>query len=103
MACKRQIGEHLRSSRESITWPGLKSTNNWHCRYTAGEPKNLPDLNFGPNGVNLGGILAWEFLLMHWVEVRRWQDYRVPGSVNQVCAGQQFSHTTRLMKQRIES
>ena len=38
-------------------------------RYTAGEPKNLPDLYFGPNGVNLGGILAWEFLLMHWVEV----------------------------------
>lgn len=55
-------------------------------RYTAGEPKNLPDLNFGPNGVNLGGILAWEFLLMHWVEVRRWQDYKVPGSVNQVRA-----------------
>ena len=23
--------------------------------------------------VNLGGLLAWEFLLMHWVEVRRWQ------------------------------
>lgn len=21
---------------------------------------------------------------MHWVEVRRWQDYKVPGSVNQV-------------------
>ena len=53
-------------------------------RYTAGEPKNLPDLYFGPSGVNLGGILAWEFLLMHWVEVRRWQDYKVPGSVNQV-------------------
>lgn len=24
--------------------------------------------------VNLGGLLAWEFLLFHWVEVRRWQD-----------------------------
>jgi len=34
--------------------------------------------------VNLGGILAWEFLLMHWVEVRRWQDIRKPGSVNAV-------------------
>ena len=33
--------------------------------------------------VNLGGILAWEFLLMHWVEVRRWQDIRKPGSVNE--------------------
>jgi light-harvesting complex I chlorophyll a/b binding protein 4 len=51
--------------------------------YTAGEPKNLPDLYFGPNGVNLGGLLAWEFLLMHWVEVRRWQDYKNFGSVNQ--------------------
>lgn len=26
---------------------------------------------------------AWEFLLMHWVEVRRWQDYKNFGSVNQ--------------------
>ena len=29
-----------------------------------------------------GGILAWEVLLMHFVEVRRWQDYRKFGSVN---------------------
>ena len=35
--------------------------------------------------VNLGGLLAWEFLLMHWVEVRRWQDYKNFGSVNEVC------------------
>ena len=34
--------------------------------------------------VNLGGLLAWEFLLMHWVEVRRWQDYKNFGSVNEV-------------------
>ncbi len=54
------------------------------CRYTAGEPSNLPDLYFGPNGINLGGLLAWEFCLMHWVEVRRWQDYKKPGSVNEV-------------------
>ena len=39
-----------------------------------------------PAQVNLGGILAWEFLLMHWVEVRRWQDIRKPGSVNEVSA-----------------
>ena len=31
-----------------------------------------------------GGILAWEFLLMHFVEVRRWQDIRKFGSVNEV-------------------
>ncbi|CAL5220073.1 g2024 [Coccomyxa viridis] len=53
--------------------------------YNAGLPENLPNINFGgPDGkVNLGGILAWEFLLMHWVEVRRWQDIRKPGSVNE--------------------
>ena len=34
--------------------------------------------------VNLGGLLAWEFLLMHWVEVRRWQDIRKKDSVNEV-------------------
>lgn len=51
--------------------------------YTAGEPSNLPELYYGPNGINLGGILAWEFLLMHWVEVRRWQDYKNFGSVNE--------------------
>lgn len=36
--------------------------------YTAGQPENIPDLEFGGN-VNLGGLLAWEFLLMHFVEV----------------------------------
>lgn len=49
--------------------------------YEAGEPQNLP----GPfQNVNMGGLLAWEFLLMHWVEVRRWQDYKNFGSVNEV-------------------
>ncbi len=38
----------------------------------------------GAGQVNLGGLLAWEFLLMHWVEVRRWQDYKNFGSVNEV-------------------
>ncbi|WIA12975.1 hypothetical protein OEZ85_006587 [Tetradesmus obliquus] len=48
--------------------------------YEAGEPQNLP----GPfQNVNMGGLLAWEFLLMHWVEVRRWQDYKNFGSVNE--------------------
>lgn len=49
--------------------------------YEAGLPENLP----GPfKNINMGGLLAWEFLLMHWVEVRRWQDYRNFGSVNEV-------------------
>jgi light-harvesting complex I chlorophyll a/b binding protein 4 len=46
--------------------------------------QNLPDLYFGPNKVNLGGLLAWEFLMMHFVEVRRWQDIRKHHSVDEV-------------------
>jgi len=34
----------------------------------------------------MGGILAWEFLLMHFVEVRRWQDIRKKDPVNAVSA-----------------
>ncbi|PRW61250.1 light-harvesting of photosystem I [Chlorella sorokiniana] len=48
--------------------------------YTAGMPENLPRFDGQP--VNMGGILAWEFLLMHFVEVRRWQDIRKKDSVN---------------------
>jgi light-harvesting complex I chlorophyll a/b binding protein 4 len=47
--------------------------------YDAALPQNLP----GPfKNINMGGLLAIEFLLMHWVEVRRWQDYKNFGSVN---------------------
>ena len=49
--------------------------------YTSGLPENLPDLPVGGK-MNLGGLLAWEFLLMHFVEVRRWMDIRKHGSVN---------------------
>jgi light-harvesting complex I chlorophyll a/b binding protein 4 len=52
--------------------------------YTSSLPENLPNLNLtGGNPMNYGGLLAWEFLLMHFVEVRRWQDIRNHGSVNQ--------------------
>ncbi len=35
--------------------------------YEAALPQNLP----APfTNINMGGLLAWEFLLMHWVEVR---------------------------------
>jgi hypothetical protein len=52
--------------------------------YEAGLPQNLP----GPfKDINMGGLLAWEFLLMHWVEIRRWQDYKNFGSVNEVRNG----------------
>ena len=37
----------------------------------------------GLGPVNLGSTLAVQFLLMHFVEVRRWQDIRKPGSVNE--------------------
>jgi light-harvesting complex I chlorophyll a/b binding protein 4 len=48
--------------------------------YEAGLPQNLP----GPfQNINMGGLLAFEFILMHWVEVLRWQDYKNFGSVNE--------------------
>jgi len=33
--------------------------------------------------INLAGLLSIQFLLMHWVEVRRWMDIRSPGSANE--------------------
>merc|ERR1711977_315800 len=52
--------------------------------YEAGLPENVPgNIIIGETGnVNMGVLLAWEFILMHWVEVRRWQDYKNFGSVN---------------------
>jgi light-harvesting complex I chlorophyll a/b binding protein 4 len=48
--------------------------------YEAGLPENLP----GPfKNINMGGLLAFEFLMMHFVEVRRWQDIKNFGSVNE--------------------
>ena len=48
--------------------------------------QNLPDLPTGGK-LNLGGVLAWEFLLMHFVEVRRWQDIKNHHSVDEVRGG----------------
>jgi light-harvesting complex I chlorophyll a/b binding protein 4 len=49
--------------------------------YDAALPENLPD--FVSGDFNLASLLAVQFFLMHWVEVRRWQDIREFGSVNQ--------------------
>lgn len=49
--------------------------------YEAGLPENLP--SFVGDDFNLASIFAFEFLMMHYVEVRRWQDYKKPGSVNE--------------------
>ena len=49
--------------------------------YESGLPQNLPEPF---KNINMGGLLAWEFVLMHWVEVLRWQDYKNHGSVNEV-------------------
>ena len=51
--------------------------------YNAALPENLPGTPYLPDGVNLAALLGIQFLLMHYVEVRRWQDYKQPGSVNQ--------------------
>jgi light-harvesting complex I chlorophyll a/b binding protein 4 len=57
----------------------LNPSVNWYTE--AALPQNLP----APfTNVNMGGLLAIEFLLMHFVEVRRWQDIRKHGSVNEV-------------------
>jgi hypothetical protein len=52
--------------------------------YEAGMPQNLPEPF---TNVNMGGLLAWQFCLMHFVEVRRWMDYKNFGSVNEVSCG----------------
>ncbi|KAI8475812.1 MAG: chlorophyll a/b-binding protein domain-containing protein [Monoraphidium minutum] len=55
----------------------LNPSVNWYTE--ASLPQNLP----APwTNVNMGGLLAFEFLMMHFVEVRRWQDIRKHGSVN---------------------
>jgi len=59
---------------------GAEVVNSEQWWYSAGMPENLPHLD--GQKTNLGGILAWEFLLMHFVEVRRWQDIRKKDSVN---------------------
>jgi light-harvesting complex I chlorophyll a/b binding protein 4 len=54
--------------------------------YEAGLPENLPSFvgdPADPSASPLASIFAFEFLMMHYVEVRRWQDYKKPGSVNQ--------------------
>ena len=33
--------------------------------------------------MNPAALLAFQFLMMHWVEIRRWMDIRTPGSANQ--------------------
>jgi light-harvesting complex I chlorophyll a/b binding protein 4 len=33
--------------------------------------------------INLGSLLAVQFITMHWVELRRWADLKNPGSANQ--------------------
>ena len=43
--------------------------------YTAPLEVDLP--------MNPAALLAFQFVMMHWVEVRRWMDIRTPGSANQ--------------------
>lgn len=49
--------------------------------YEAALPENMPAFAQGDQ-FNLGALFAFEFLMMHYVEVRRWQDYKNFGSVN---------------------
>jgi hypothetical protein len=57
--------------------------------YEAGRPENLPEPF---TNINMGGLLAWQFCLMHFVEVRRWMDYKNFGSVNEVSSSGWYRH-----------
>lgn len=86
----------LGSSPEALAW--YRQAELQHCRWAmlgvAGvlaQSLLVPDvwwyeaalhLPEGLGPVNLGSTLAIQFLMMHWVEVRRWQDIRKPGSVS---------------------
>jgi hypothetical protein len=70
--------EHVLCARSATPQEVVKPDIFW---YDAGRPENLPEPF---KNINMGGLLAWEFILMHWVEVRRWQDYKNFGSVNEV-------------------
>lgn len=54
--------------------------------YEAGLPENLPE-QFQNGDSNLAALFAWEFVLMHFVEVARWLDYKNFGSVNYIADG----------------
>ncbi|KAG2497885.1 hypothetical protein HYH03_004151 [Edaphochlamys debaryana] len=59
--------------------------------YEAGLPQNLPEPF---KGINMGGLLAFEFCMMHFVEVNRYMDIKNHGSVNEdpVFKGNKFSN-----------
>lgn len=63
--------------------------------YTSALPENLPEPFQRPEA--MGGLLAFQFCMMHWVEVRRWMDYKNPGSVNEVggCVRTMAMHCVR--------
>ena len=50
--------------------------------------------------VNLGGLLAWEFLLMHWVEVRRWQVIAGNSTGEASKSGSEIFFVTALLSER---
>ncbi|KAG2439611.1 hypothetical protein HXX76_004963 [Chlamydomonas incerta] len=84
----------LGANAESLKW--FKESELVHCRWAMAAVAGIlvqeivrPDVFWYNAGKEvespLGplGLLAVEFFLMHWVELRRWQDLRKPGSVDQ--------------------
>ena len=53
--------------------------------------------------VNLGGLLAWEFLLMHWVEVRRWQVIAGNSTGEASKSGSEIFFVTALLSESLQS
>ncbi|KAG1680133.1 hypothetical protein FOA52_000246 [Chlamydomonas sp. UWO 241] len=59
---------------------GQELANPTQFWYDAAMPANLPEPFNKPTA--LGGLLAFQFCMMHFVEVRRWMDYKNFGCVN---------------------
>merc|ERR1712124_76153 len=88
----------LRLGSEASMLKWFREAELQHCRWAmlgvagilAGEIAR-PDIDFYTAPQELGesrlftipSLLTVEFLLFHYVEVRRWQDFRNPGSVDQ--------------------
>eukprot|EP00199_Chlamydomonas_sp_CCMP681_P007099 CAMPEP_0119105646 /NCGR_PEP_ID=MMETSP1180-20130426/3554_1 /TAXON_ID=3052 ORGANISM="Chlamydomonas cf sp, Strain CCMP681" /NCGR_SAMPLE_ID=MMETSP1180 /ASSEMBLY_ACC=CAM_ASM_000741 /LENGTH=266 /DNA_ID=CAMNT_0007090759 /DNA_START=39 /DNA_END=839 /DNA_ORIENTATION=+ len=83
----------LGSSPESLAW--FKEAERVHCRWAMVGVAGIligeiarPDVFWYTAGAKVEtpfpilGLLAFEFWAMHFVEIKRWQDFRNPGSVD---------------------
>lgn len=92
----------LGANPEALRW--FKESELVHCRWAMAAVAGIlvqeivrPDIFWydAPTKIELPfpilGLLAFEFFAMHYVELRRWQDFRNPGSVDQDPLFKQYS------------